>query len=371
MSNLTWFQIHNAAVIDSPALLVFPERMQQNIQTAIKMIGDANRLRPHVKTHKCAEVARMMIVAGIHKFKCATIAEAEMLGMVEARDVLLAYQPNGPKLERFIQLIKKYPLTNFSCITDNKISAAAMSAAFADAGLKVPVYIDLNIGMNRTGILPKEDAIELYRFCSTAAGLIVKGIHAYDGHITNPDPQQRQREADEAFSKTNEFAQQIKKAGLPEPTIIMSGSPTFSFHCKRPGIECSPGTFIYWDKSYMDNCAEQKFFPAAILLTRVVSLPGEKKICTDLGHKSVAAENELSRRAFFPGHEHLKAISHSEEHLVLENTSDHVYQPGDILYAIPFHICPTVALYESVYVIEDGKHVGNWKNIARDRMISV
>src|SRR5687767_13020773 len=121
-NNPNWFHVDNAETIDSPALLVFPERLKQNIQTAIKMIGDVNRLRPHVKTHKCAEVARMMIAAGINKFKCATIAEAEMLGMVQANNVLLAYQPTGPKLERFIQLLKKYPLTNFSCITDNKTS---------------------------------------------------------------------------------------------------------------------------------------------------------------------------------------------------------------------------------------------------------
>jgi D-serine deaminase-like pyridoxal phosphate-dependent protein len=110
MSNeKNWFHISNADEIDSPALLVYPERVKANIQAAIKMIDDINRLRPHVKTHKCAEVTSMMMAEGIYKFKCATIAEAEMLGITKAKDVLLAYQPVGPKLKRFIQLVKNTP----------------------------------------------------------------------------------------------------------------------------------------------------------------------------------------------------------------------------------------------------------------------
>jgi D-threonine aldolase len=172
-----WFYIINAAAIDSPALLVFKERVQQNIATAIKMTGDTKRLRPHVKTHKCAEVIAMMIAAGIDKFKCATIAEAEMLGISNAKDVLLAYQPVGPKLQRFIDLVKKYPNTLYSCLTDNLNSAKEQSAIFSAAGLAVPVYIDLNVGMNRTGILPNDEALELYSFCAAAPGIKITGLH--------------------------------------------------------------------------------------------------------------------------------------------------------------------------------------------------
>ncbi len=366
-----WFQITNAATIDSPALLLFRARAKQNITTAIKMLGDVKRLRPHVKTHKCAEVAAMMIDAGIGKFKCATIAEAEMLGMANAKDVLFAYQPAGPKLQRFIQLIKKYPRTLYSCLTDNLASAKEQSIAFAEAGLTVPVYIDVNAGMNRTGIMPGEAALELYRYCATAPGMLIKGLHAYDGHITNSNFEERKKEADEVFSKVEMLVEKIKAHDLPAPNVIIGGSPTFSIHCKRPDVECSPGTFIYWDQSYLLNCAEQEFVPAAILITRVISLPGDKLICTDLGHKSVAAENDKLKRVFFPGHEQLLVLSQSEEHLLLENNSAAIFKPGDILYAIPWHICPTVALYENVVVVEDGKATTTWKNIARDRKISI
>ncbi|MEP7254399.1 MAG: D-TA family PLP-dependent enzyme [Ferruginibacter sp.] len=366
-----WFHISNAAEIDSPALLVFPERVKSNIQTAIKMIGDVNRLRPHVKTHKCAEVTRMMMAAGIYKFKCATIAEAEMLGITKAKDVLLAYQPVGPKLKRFIQLIKKYPCTVYACLTDNLVTVSEQSKAFADAGLKVPVYIDLNMGMNRTGIAAGDEALELYRFCTAAPGMIIKGLHVYDGHIRNDNFEEKKKEVDEIFSKVEAFAEIIKTNDLPKPIFIWGGSPSFSVHCKRPDVECSPGTFIYWDKGYLTMCPEQEFIPAAILITRVVSKPGKEIVCTDLGHKSVAAENEITKRAFFPEHDHLTAISQSEEHLVLENKSTHIFKQGDFLYAIPWHICPTVALYESIQIVEEGNCVDTWKNIARDRKISV
>jgi D-serine deaminase-like pyridoxal phosphate-dependent protein len=144
VANPTWFHLTNMDEVDTPALVVFPERVKHNIQQAISMVGDVNRLRPHVKTHKCAEVARLMLEAGIYKFKCATIAEAEMLCQEGAADVLLAYQPTGPKLKRFIALAHKYPATKLSCLVDNMDSAKEQSAEFEKAGLKVDVYMDLN-----------------------------------------------------------------------------------------------------------------------------------------------------------------------------------------------------------------------------------
>ena len=371
MTEKNWFHISNPNEIDSPALLVYPERVKANIQTAIKMIGDINRLRPHVKTHKCAEVVKLMMDAGIYKFKCATIAEAEMLGIQKAKDVLLAYKPVGPKLGRFIALIKKYPATQFSCLTDNLVSAAEQSKAFSESGLQVPVYIDLNIGMNRTGIVSGDEALELYKYCSTADGIVIKGLHAYDGHIRDIDFSTKKKNCDDAFSIVEGLAEKIISMGFPKPIIIAGGSPTFSVHCKREVIECSPGTFIYWDKGYSVLCPEQEFIVAAILLTRVISLPGSGIICTDLGHKSVAAENEISKRIFFPEFEFLNAITQSEEHLVLENSSGAGFASGDILYGIPWHICPTVALYESIKIIENSQYIAEWKNIARDRKITI
>ena len=366
-----WFEVKNIDELDSPALIVFPDRIKYNIQLAIKMVGNVNRLRPHIKTHKSKEVSLLMIEAGIKKFKCATIAEAEMLAQCSARDVLLAYQPLGPKLNRFITLIKKYPATQFSCLTDSKATMDEQASVFYSQQLSVPVYIDLNMGMNRTGISADETAIELYKYGNTLKGITMAGLHAYDGHLRDSEFELRKQKCNEGFKMAEELKEKLIKDGFPVPNIIAGGSPTFSVHAERKNVECSPGTFVYWDKNYKEICSEQGFQTAAVLVTRVISLPTADKICLDLGHKSVASENEMGKRVYFLNAMELKPISHSEEHLVLETKQGHCFKPGDVLYGLPFHICPTVALYDTVYTIENGNMTGQWKNLARDRKISV
>jgi D-threonine aldolase len=366
-----WYEIEDIDELDTPALVVFPERVKKNIDTAIKMAGGTTRLRPHIKTNKSAEAIKLMLEAGISKFKCATIAEAELLGICKAPDALLAYQPQGPKLKRFIEVIKKYPGTLYSCLTDNLAVAAEQANAFFKAGLTVPVYIDLNIGMNRTGIVPGLKAVELYRFIANQKGIIAAGIHAYDGHIRSNNFGERTKQCDEGFNTVEKFIDILQKHNLNVSTIITGGSVTFPIHAKRTNIECSPGTFIYWDKGYSHLCPEQAFLPAVVLVTRIISLPAATKIATDLGHKSVAAENDISKRVFFLNAERLTAVGQSEEHLVLEVPADHSFTIGGVLYGLPYHICPTVALYERMCTIENGKITGEWKNAARDRKISL
>ena len=369
--NSEWYHIKEIDKLDSPSIVIFPERVKKNIQTAIGMVRNVDCLRPHVKTNKSAEATQLILDAGITKFKCATIAEAEMLGSIKAPDVVLAYQPLGPKLKRFIELIKKFPATKFSCLTDNITAAKEQADASAANKLEIPVYIDLNLGMNRTGIVPGEDAIALCKFCTITKGTKFAGLHAYDGHIRNNDINERTKECDQAFEAVEELKEKLLKIGITVPNIIAGGSPTFPIHAKRKDVECSPGTFIYWDKGYLNLCPEQNFLPAAVLVTRIISLPSPTRICTDLGHKSVASENEISRRIFFLNTIDLVPVSQSEEHLVCEAPKDHSYKTGDVLYGIPYHICPTVALYERVFTIENGKISGEWKNIARDRKIAI
>ena len=370
-ANDNWYQISDVSELDSPVLIVFPERVKANIQTAISMVGNVGQLRPHVTTNKSAEATQLMLDAGITKFKCATIAEAEMLGMINAPDVVLAYQPLGPKLYRFIELIKKFPSTKYSCLTDNISAAKEQADAFAANTLEVQVYVDLNVGMNRTGIIPDEAAIELCTFASSAKGMKFAGLHAYDGHVRNRDFARRTKECDSAFALIEKLKQELLKIGVSTANIIAGGSPTFPIHARRKNIECSPGTFIYWDKGYTDLCPEQNFLTAAVLVTRIISLPSPTRVCTDLGHKSVAAENEIGRRVFFLNVSDLTPVGQSEEHLVCEAGNSHPHKTGDVLYGLPYHVCPTVALYERVYTIENGKVTGEWKNIARDRKVTI
>jgi D-serine deaminase-like pyridoxal phosphate-dependent protein len=312
-----------------------------------------------------------MMDAGIYKFKCATISEAEMLAIAEAPDVLMAYQPTETKLQRFISLIKQYPKTKFSCLVDNSEFAKKIAEGALENQIEIRVYIDLNVGMSRTGITPGDQAVELYKQCGLLNGINPVGLHAYDGHIISKNFQQRTVECSEAFMAVEQLQQTLMAQGFVEPIIIAGGSPTFPVHAKRKNIECSPGTFVYWDKGYEMLCSEQHFLPAALVISRVISMPDETKLCLDLGHKSISAENELSKRVHFLNAPELKFISQSEEHLVVETDAGHSYKLGDVLYGLPFHICPTCALYERAQIVENNEATREWKIIARDRKINI
>jgi D-serine deaminase-like pyridoxal phosphate-dependent protein len=365
-----WYHISNIMEVDSPALVVFPDRVKRNIELLKNMIDDVRRLRPHVKTHKTKEAALLQMEAGIKKFKCATIAEAEMLGSIKAPDVLLAYQPIGPKINRFISLIRKYADTKFSCLIDDRDVAWEMAAKASKAGMSVPVFIDLNLGMNRTGIAPG-NAIELYKFCSSLDGINPIGLHGYDGHIRDKNFQERKKQCDEAFAQMEQLKSELVKLGFPVPVIVVGGSPTFPIHAKRKDVECSPGTFIFWDAGYQQGLTEQPFLPAALVISRIISHPAKNLFCADLGHKSIAAERDLDSRVLFLNAPKMKFVGQSEEHLVLETDNPDDYKTGDILYGLPLHICPTCALYERALIVENGKVTGEWKIIARDRKIDI
>ncbi len=366
-----WYHIKNIDAIDSPALIIYHERVKENIRILLSMIDDVRRLRPHAKTHKSTEATLLMMDAGIHKFKCATISEAEMLAIAEAPDVLMAYQPTETKLQRFISLIKQYPKTKFSCLVDNNEFAKKIAEGALENQIEIRVYIDLNVGMSRTGITPGDQAVELYKQCGLLNGINPVGLHAYDGHIRTKDFNQRTVECNEAFMAVEQLQQTLMAQGFVEPIIIAGGSPTFPVHAKRKNIECSPGTFVYWDKGYEMLCSEQHFLPAALVISRVISMPDETKLCLDLGHKSISAENELSKRVHFLNAPELKFISQSEEHLVVETDAGHSYKLGDVLYGLPFHICPTCALYERAQIVENNEATREWKIIARDRKINI
>ncbi len=360
----------NYATIDSPALLVFPALVKKNIAEMIRMVGDVKRLRPHIKTHKTAEGIQLMMDAGISKFKCATIAEAELLAMTGAKDLLMAHQPVGPRIERLQQLCIQYPQTVFSTITDNLDAAKQMGEVFAKQAQSMGVYIDINVGMNRTGIAPDETALALYEGLMQVKGIHFMGLHVYDGQHRQADPAARETACDEAFQAVYGLINLMESKGYPRPFIIAGGSPSFSIHAKKTDRDCGPGTNIFWDRGYGLTCPEQDFIPAVHILTRVISLPAPNRICLDLGHKAVASENELAKRVYFPDHPELKPVGQSEEHLVMELAPGHGFKPGDALIGIPYHICPTVALHDTLIAIEGENIIGEWKVAARKRKIS-
>lgn len=356
--------------LDSPSLMVDGSIVRKNINEMIRMVGNPNRLRPHIKTHKTAEGIQLMIEAGIHKFKCATIAEAELLANNGATDILLAYQPVGPKIERLYQLTKAYPKIQFGCLTDHQQAAKTIGDFFNQHQSEIDVYVDLNVGMNRTGIAP-EHALALIKSIQLIQGLNFKGLHVYDGHHRQVDYTEKELACNKGFEQVNTLMKALEDEGITKPTIIAGGSPSFSVHAKHTDRDCSPGTNIFWDKGYASICPEQHFEPAVKVLTRVISLPGSNRICIDLGHKAVAAENDITKRIFFPDYPHLRPLSQSEEHMVLETDGKQSFVPGDLLIGIPYHICPTVALHETLYEVQNENVLKEWNVMARKRKINI
>lgn len=365
---MEWYELNNASDIDTPALVIYPDRVRANIQRAIEMVGDVNCFRPHVKTHKMAEVTRMLLDAGVTRFKSATIAESEMLAMEGAPDVLLAYQPVGPKAKRLLQLGEKYPNTQFSCVVDDAGAARALGTIFKDAGREIPVYIDCNNGMNRSGIRP-ENAVPLAAILLQTEGIRLVGIHVYDGHLRDTDLAVRQQKSDRDFAAIEQLQQELEQLAARPMTIVAGGSPSFPTHLQRT-VECSPGTFVFWDWGYKHILPDEPFEYAAILLTRVISIVNQTTMTTDLGHKSVAAENPFPRVHFLNAPD-AKPVGQSEEHLVLEVPDSSQYAVGDLLYGVPVHICPTVALYDRVGVAENHRVTRSWRVVARDRAITI
>lgn len=365
-----WYEINNADTLDTPCLVVYPDRIQSNIQKMIQMVdGNAARLRPHVKTYKMKEVVEMQMEAGIRRFKFATIAEGEMLGQAGAEAALLAYQPVGPKVHRLLELVRTYPDTQYAALVDDPAAAAAISGVFAAAGKQLPVYLDLDVGMHRTGIAPGEKAANLFEHCLELPGVDPIGLHVYDGQFRQVF-KERKAASDAAFEPVAALRVQLENAFGKQLEVVAGGSPTFPVHAQRENVNCSPGTCLLWDWGYSRKLEEQPFLFAGLVLSRVISHPGDGRICTDLGHKSVAAENPFPRVHFFNLPD-ARQVGQSEEHLVLEVDNPEQYPVGTLLYGLPLHICPTVALYESAQVVRDGEAREKWRVIARDRMITV
>ncbi len=365
MKQKSWYKINNTNDLISPSLLVYPNRIEENIRKMIDIAGGTEYLRPHIKTYKIAEIIRLQLKHGIHKFKCATIAEAELLAESGAKDVLLAMQPVGANIDRFFKLISTYSTVQFSTIVDNHKTINEISDAASRNDVKASLFLDVNNGMNRTGICPGDKAVQLYKDLASSSNLVVKGLHVYDGHIRESNYEKRKEICDAAFELVIELKNDIENSGLKIDAIIAGGTPTFPIHSKRESVVVSPGTPLLWDQGYANLFPELTFLPAAVLFSRIISKPNTNLICFDLGHKSVASEMQFPRVQFL-NFDNCKQIRHSEEHLVVECDDANNYQIGDICYSIPFHVCPTVTKYKEVLTIVNGTITGAWNIAARD-----
>jgi D-serine deaminase-like pyridoxal phosphate-dependent protein len=379
-SSTEWFEVNEVASLPSPCLLVYRDRLEDNLRKMLEIAGDPARLRPHIKTYKIREIVERQLALGITKFKCATIAEAEMAAGAGVPDLLLAYQPVGPNVARVAELVRTFPRTQFSVLGDDPLAIEGLSRGYVSAlgssgpaatkDTRLEVLLDLDIGQQRTGVTPGPKAVELYRLIASRPGLKPGGLQAYDGQIVDPDPASRAAACRAAFAPVAALKHELEADGLPVPRIVAGGTPTFPMHARRGDVECSPGTCVFWDAGYLHKLPDLNFLPAALVLTRVISKPGPNRLCLDLGHKAVASEMPQPRVEFINLPD-AKPLTHSEEHLVVETTRADQVKVGDCFYGMPWHICPTVALHSEAVVIEKNGVIGRWKVAARDRRLSI
>ncbi|MCB1202999.1 MAG: D-TA family PLP-dependent enzyme [Verrucomicrobiae bacterium] len=368
-------RIANLETVPSPALLFDADAIRRNLELMLRIVGgDTTKLRPHIKTHKCGEILELQHGLGVRQVKAATIAEAELSAQSGMNDVLISYPLVGPNVSRLFQLIDTYPETQFSCLVDCEEALGA----FARTGHEpVHLFVDLDCGMHRTGISPGPKVVDLARAIVANPALRFAGLHAYDGHIHDAPIETRTSQFEEAMAIVDDTLAAIETQVGPVPLLVAGGSPTFALHAARALSEtrprqCSPGTTVLWDCGYGPNYSDLPFEPAALLLARVVSHPGEGRICVDLGHKAVAAENPINRRVEFPDIPEAEYLSQSEEHLVIGLKDPSAWPVGMELVGIPKHVCPTVALHQEARLIREGAISGEaWKIAARDRRITI
>jgi len=368
------YAIHDTSALFSPALLFYKPLIERNIALAVKMAGNPDRLRPHVKTHKTREIVRLELAAGITKHKCATLAECEMVASCGAADVMLAYTLVGPNCDRMVRLMKAYPGCRFSALADHPQATRRLSETMAAASLTLDVVLDLDVGMHRTGIAPGPEAVALYELIDRLPGLRPDGFHVYDGHNNQESYAEREASVTKLVGPVLELRALLEKQGLPVPRVVAGGTPTFPVFARQnwPGLECSPGTLVLHDHGYGSKYGEMSgITPAALLFTRVISRPTPRRITLDLGYKAVASDPPAGKRCILLNVPDYEAVLQSEEHFAVETPAGERFQPGDAVYAMPTHVCPTCAMHRFAHVVDDGKIVDRWEIVARDRVLSI
>lgn len=372
-----WDERYRVSSVDdvmTPALLLYPQVIASNIQSTIRILGGkADRWRTHIKTAKLAYSLRMLLEHGVRNFKCATTLELLTACENGAEDVLLAYPVMGANARRVREISEQFPEVGISVLVEDERQARQWK------GSRVGTFLDINPGMNRTGIAQTRttDVVRLVR-AITASGLEFRGLHYYDGQYGNEDEPQRTLLAHAGYDRLMELVNELSRNGFPISELVTAGTPTFPASLAYEAFtradfvhRVSPGTVIYCDATSLAQLPrEYGYAPAALVLTRVVSCPAEGIVTCDAGHKSVSADAGIPTCVVL-GHPELTPIGPSEEHLPMQVRGAKAPGSGEALYLIPRHVCPTVNNFDSALLVRDGQMIAVEKVSARGREMPV
>ncbi len=362
LSEFPWderYKISSVEDVMTPALVVYPEFIASNIERTLALLdGDADRWRVHIKTAKLGYTLQMLIERGIRNFKCATTLELLVACQRGAADVLLAYPSVGANARRVREIAEEFPRVRVSVLVENEEQVRQWQ------GSRVGIFLDINPGMNRTGIEQShsDEVVKLVRTIG-AGGLEFRGLHYYDGQHRELDERERAKAAHRGYDRLLEIVKEIERMGVRVPEVITAGTPTLPCSLSYDGFRAaefihriSPGTVVYSDASSLLQLPEKYGYrPAVLVMTRVVSHPRAGIVTCDAGHKAVSADAGVPT-CVVVGHPELTPLSPSEEHLPLEVEGGGVGpQVGETLYLLPRHICPTVNNFDDALLVRNSE----------------
>jgi D-serine deaminase-like pyridoxal phosphate-dependent protein len=352
----------DAGRILTPALLIDRDCVQHNVAATLRLLGgDPNRWRPHVKTAKLGCVMRMLVDAGVRQFKCATTLELSVACEAGAEDVLVAYPLVGANAARVRQIAQQYGGVSISALVEDEAQIERWR------GSSVSLFIDVNPGMNRTGI-PQDQTDGILRMAQSirASGLPFRGLHYYDGHLAKLALAERYTKAHAGYERLLEIVNALVATGIEFPEVITAGTPAFPCSLSFSGFRnasflhrVSPGTVVYGDMTSKAQLPpEYGYVPAAVIMARVVSRPAPGMITCDAGHKTVSADAGIPTCVVL-GHPEIEPLTPSEEHLPMRVApGSEVPAIGDVLYLVPRHVCPSVNNFDHAVMISGGNVIG-------------
>ncbi|MBS1872135.1 MAG: D-TA family PLP-dependent enzyme [Acidobacteria bacterium] len=342
----------------TPALAIYPDIVDSNIDVTLAMAdGDPDRWRPHIKTAKLGFTMRRLVERGVVNFKCSTSLELLTACRSGVCDAVVAYPMVGANAARVREIAAEFPGVRVSILAENEAQAAAWR------GSRVGVFIDVNPGMDRTGISQTRSS----EIVSIARGLgaSFRGLHYYDGQIHTVDPVAREREAFAGYDRLMQLAAALMDMGCPIGEVITSGTPAMPCGLKYMGFRVgafvhrvSPGTVVYNDMQSLELFPGAGYRPAALVLARVVSHPTPDRFTCDAGHKAVSADAG-SPTCVVIGRPELIPLKPSEEHLPVQVPAGAARPAiGEIVYLMPRHVCPTVNNFDDALIIRNGRIQG-------------
>jgi D-serine deaminase-like pyridoxal phosphate-dependent protein len=372
MAERTSFIGHSANDVDTPALLIDVDQLEANIHRYAEIAVQASiRLRPHIKTHKTLEIAEMQLRAGAGGITTAKLSEAAVFAAAGVNDIFVAYPVIGAEKAHHAAEIAQ----NCHLIVgvESVKGVQQLSQAATEASTTISVRVEINSGLNRTGVEPSA-AAELCRLVLAAPGLALDGIFTFRG-TSFPGAQTR----DPALLGRQEgefmvaLAEQLKEAGIPIKEVSIGSTPTTPYAALVPGVtEVRPGTYVFFDRMTTRGGTNSPDEIALSILATVVSRPASDIAVIDAGSKTFCGD-VVPEKAGLEGYavttdgQNGIVASMNEEHGIVRLAPGFAPEVGDKLAFFPNHVCTTVNLSDEVVVIQNGVVQKVWTVAARGR----